>query len=85
MLKEHNISIPEKKALSQASSKGKEEPAVHGQQQQQPASLTNNQAFVQNLRNLSDQGKMSGLFELLHGARPLDAAEQAPADVLKRN
>lgn len=28
---------------------------------------------------------MSGLFELLHGSRPVDAVEQVPADVLKRN
>ena len=55
-------------------------------------SPTNNQAFVQNLRNLTNEGKMSGLFEMLHASRPADADAKAneqglqlPADMLKRN
>ena len=78
--------MPEKKDHSAASKSVTEEPVpVVVQGAPPPASLTNNQAFVQNLRNFSNEGKMSGLFDLLHASRPADAGDQMPADAMKRN
>ena len=49
-----------------------------------PPTEHSGKAFVKNLRNYTQEGKISGLFDLLHSNKePL--ADQAQMEALKRN